>query len=84
MRRRNLVTSKPLVEQHHCWLCFCEKSEQYFIFLLQWLVMRFAAINLELIHAAVQTAKRDGVLVSLDLASFEVCCLISFFPLLAS
>lgn len=38
----------------------------------KWLVMRFAAINLELIHAAAQTAKRDGVLVSLDLASFEM------------
>lgn len=34
--------------------------------------MRFAAINFELIHAAVKIAKRDGLLVSLDLASFEV------------
>ncbi|KAH9604745.1 hypothetical protein KSS87_006070 [Heliosperma pusillum] len=39
---------------------------------LKWLVMRFAAINLELIHAAVRIAKRDGLLVSLDLASFEM------------
>ncbi|KAK9678412.1 hypothetical protein RND81_11G209600 [Saponaria officinalis] len=38
----------------------------------KWLVMRFAAINLELIHAAVKIAKRDGLLVSLDLASFEM------------
>ncbi|KNA16939.1 hypothetical protein SOVF_084640 isoform A [Spinacia oleracea] len=38
----------------------------------KWLVMRFAAINLELIHAAVRIAKRDGLLVSLDLASFEM------------
>ncbi|KAL2902046.1 hypothetical protein RDABS01_027128 [Bienertia sinuspersici] len=38
----------------------------------KWLVMRFAAINLELMHAAVTIAKRDGLLVSLDLASFEM------------
>lgn len=38
----------------------------------KWLVMRFAAINLELIHASVRIAKRDGLLVSLDLASFEM------------
>ncbi|XP_010679760.2 uncharacterized protein LOC104895055 isoform X2 [Beta vulgaris subsp. vulgaris] len=38
----------------------------------KWLVMRFAAINFELIHAAVKIAKRDGLLVSLDLASFEM------------
>lgn len=38
----------------------------------KWLVVRFAVINLELIHAAIRIAKRDGVLVSLDLASFEM------------
>ncbi|KAL6340614.1 hypothetical protein AAG906_010522 [Vitis piasezkii] len=33
---------------------------------------RYGIYNLEVIHAAVQMAKQEGVFVSLDLASFEV------------
>lgn len=39
---------------------------------LQWLAVRYAFNNLDLIHAAVGIAKKEGVLVSMDLASFEV------------
>lgn len=42
------------------------------LFILQWLVMRFGIFNIEVIRSAVQIAKQEGVLVSLDLASFEV------------
>lgn len=50
--------------------------------LLQWLVLRYAVLNLEVIQAAIRFAKQEGLSVSLDLASFEVylwrnkiCCL---------
>ncbi|XP_043711886.1 uncharacterized sugar kinase slr0537-like isoform X2 [Telopea speciosissima] len=39
---------------------------------LQWLVMRYAISNLEVIRAAIRIAKQVGVCVSLDLASFEM------------
>lgn len=45
------------------------------IFTFQWLVLRYAILNLEVIQAAIRLAKQEGLLVSLDLASFEV-----FFP----
>ncbi|KAL7207653.1 hypothetical protein ACSBR1_029574 [Camellia fascicularis] len=38
----------------------------------KWLVLRYAISNLEIIHAAIRIAKQEGVLVSLDLASFEM------------
>lgn len=38
----------------------------------QWLVLRYAILNLEVIQAAIALAKQEGLLVSLDLASFEV------------
>ncbi|XP_059636658.1 uncharacterized protein LOC132278790 [Cornus florida] len=38
----------------------------------KWLVMRYAAFNLELIHAAITIAKQEGIFISLDLASFEM------------
>jgi len=38
----------------------------------QWLVLRYAILNLEVIQAAILLAKQEGLLVSLDLASFEV------------
>lgn len=49
--------------------------------MLQWLVLRYAVQNLEVIHAAIMIAKQEGVSVSLDLASFEVmlCSRIIFF-----
>lgn len=43
-----------------------------FCLFLQWLVLRYAVLNLEVIRAAIQIAKQEGVFVSLDLASFEV------------
>ncbi|KAL2346314.1 hypothetical protein Fmac_000314 [Flemingia macrophylla] len=38
----------------------------------QWLVLRYAVLNLEVIQAAIHLAKQEGLLVSLDLASFEM------------
>ncbi|KAL8153942.1 hypothetical protein V2J09_011702 [Rumex salicifolius] len=38
----------------------------------KWLVMRYAIMNLDIIHAAIRAAKQEGVFVSLDLASFEM------------
>ncbi|KAL1810144.1 hypothetical protein DCAR_0729816 [Daucus carota subsp. sativus] len=38
----------------------------------KWLVLRYGIFNLEVIHAAVRIAKQEQVLVSLDLASFEM------------
>ncbi|KAL1353682.1 uncharacterized protein [Arachis hypogaea] len=38
----------------------------------KWLVMRYAILNLEVIKAAILLAKQEGLLVSLDLASFEM------------
>ncbi|KAF9686805.1 hypothetical protein SADUNF_Sadunf02G0028000 [Salix dunnii] len=38
----------------------------------KWLVLRFAVFNLEVIQAAIRTAKQEGLFVSLDLASFEM------------
>lgn len=40
--------------------------------LLQWLVLRYAVLNLEVIQEAIRFAKQEGLSVSLDLASFEV------------
>ncbi|KAG5068230.1 hypothetical protein JHK85_000607 [Glycine max] len=37
----------------------------------KWLVLRYAILNLEVIQAAILLAKQEGLLVSLDLASFE-------------
>ncbi|KAL4395284.1 hypothetical protein AHAS_Ahas02G0236600 [Arachis hypogaea] len=36
-----------------------------------WLVLRYAILNVEVIQAAISLAKQEGLLVSLDLASFE-------------
>lgn len=44
----------------------------FYVLCSQWLVMRYAISNLEIMHAAVQIAKQEGLLISLDLASFEV------------
>lgn len=41
--------------------------------LMQWLVVRYAQQNLEQIIEAIRIAKQEGLSVSLDLASFEVC-----------
>ncbi|EOY14805.1 PfkB-like carbohydrate kinase family protein isoform 3 [Theobroma cacao] len=38
----------------------------------KWLVLRYGIFNLEVIQAAIQFAKQEGVSVSLDLASFEI------------
>ncbi|KAG6438012.1 hypothetical protein SASPL_102945 [Salvia splendens] len=38
----------------------------------RWLVMRYGIFNIEVIQAAIRIAKQEGVLVSLDLASFEM------------
>ncbi|CAI8600004.1 unnamed protein product [Vicia faba] len=38
----------------------------------KWLVLRYAVLNLEVIQAAIDLAKQEGLLVSLDLASFEM------------
>ncbi|KAI4366361.1 hypothetical protein MLD38_022248 [Melastoma candidum] len=38
----------------------------------KWLVLRYAIFNLEVIKAAITIAKQEGLLVSLDLASFEM------------
>ncbi|KAL8244251.1 hypothetical protein R6Q59_010509 [Mikania micrantha] len=38
----------------------------------KWLVMRYSIYNLEVINAAIKIAKQEGVLISLDLASFEM------------
>lgn len=38
----------------------------------KWLVMRYAISNLEIMHAAIRIAKQEGLLISLDLASFEM------------
>ncbi|KAL5142717.1 ADP-dependent ribose-1-phosphate kinase [Glycine soja] len=38
----------------------------------RWLVLRYAILNLEVIKAAILLAKQEGLLVSLDLASFEM------------
>ncbi|XP_020219739.1 uncharacterized protein LOC109802744 [Cajanus cajan] len=38
----------------------------------KWLVLRYAVLNLEVIQAAIHLAKQEGLLVSLDLASFEM------------
>lgn len=48
-----------------------------YVFMLQWLVVRYSIYNLEVINAAIKIAKQEGLLISLDLASFEV----SSFPL---
>ncbi|KAL0438523.1 UNVERIFIED_CONTAM: 5-dehydro-2-deoxygluconokinase [Sesamum latifolium] len=39
---------------------------------IQWLVLRYAIFNIEVIQAAIKIAKQEGVSVSLDLASFEM------------
>ncbi|QCD98858.1 fructokinase [Vigna unguiculata] len=38
----------------------------------KWLVLRYAILNLEVIQEAILLAKQEGLLVSLDLASFEM------------
>ncbi|KAJ6998644.1 hypothetical protein D5086_011518 [Populus alba] len=38
----------------------------------KWLVLRYAIFNLDVIEAAIRIAKQEGLLVSLDLASFEM------------
>ncbi|KAK7409963.1 hypothetical protein VNO78_00394 [Psophocarpus tetragonolobus] len=38
----------------------------------KWLVLRYAILNLEVIQTAIHLAKQEGLLVSLDLASFEM------------
>nr|ABK94927.1 unknown [Populus trichocarpa] len=38
----------------------------------KWLVLRYAIFNLDVIQAAIRIAKQEGLLVSLDLASFEM------------
>ncbi|CAI9763735.1 unnamed protein product [Fraxinus pennsylvanica] len=38
----------------------------------KWLVLRYASLNLDVIHAAIKIAKEEGLSVSLDLASFEM------------
>ncbi|CAJ1972455.1 unnamed protein product [Sphenostylis stenocarpa] len=38
----------------------------------KWLVLRYAILNLEVIQAAILLAKQEGLLVSLDMASFEM------------
>ncbi|EPS57383.1 hypothetical protein M569_17435, partial [Genlisea aurea] len=38
----------------------------------KWLVMRYAILNMDVIQTAIKLAKQEGVLVSLDLASFEM------------
>ncbi|KAK7280673.1 hypothetical protein RJT34_25740 [Clitoria ternatea] len=38
----------------------------------KWLVLRYSILNLEVIQAAILLAKQEGLLVSLDLASFEM------------
>ncbi|XP_027094593.1 uncharacterized protein [Coffea arabica] len=38
----------------------------------KWLVVRYAIFNLDIIQAAIQMAKEEGLSVSLDLASFEM------------
>ncbi|KAL6331824.1 hypothetical protein AAG906_020168 [Vitis piasezkii] len=41
---------------------------------VKWLVMRYGIYNLEVIHAAIQMAKEEGVFVSLDLArDIDLC-----------
>lgn len=40
---------------------------------MQWLVVRYAQQNMEQITEAIRIAKQEGLSVSLDLASFEVC-----------
>jgi len=42
-------------------------------FFMQWLVVRYAQQNMEQIIEAIRIAKQEGLSVSLDLASFEVC-----------
>lgn len=51
------------------------------VLLLQWLVVRYAILNLDIIHEAIRIAKEEGLFVSLDLASFEVMCFCCFFLL---
>lgn len=41
--------------------------------LMQWLILRYAFLNLDQINTAIRIAKQEGVFVSMDLASFEVC-----------
>ncbi|KAK4390700.1 5-dehydro-2-deoxygluconokinase [Sesamum angolense] len=43
-----------------------------FLLRVQWLVLRYAIFNIEVIQAAIKIAKQEGVSVSLDLASFEM------------
>ncbi|XP_028773969.1 uncharacterized protein LOC114731011 [Neltuma alba] len=52
----------------------------------KWLVMRYAKLNLEVIQAAIHLAKQEGLLVSLDLASFEMVrnCKLPLLKLLES
>ncbi|XP_052201853.1 uncharacterized protein LOC127807789 isoform X2 [Diospyros lotus] len=38
----------------------------------KWLVLRYAIANIEIIQAAIRIAKEEGILISLDLASFEM------------
>ncbi|XP_019156527.1 PREDICTED: uncharacterized protein LOC109153168 isoform X2 [Ipomoea nil] len=38
----------------------------------KWLVLRYAILNFDVINAAVQIAKQEGLCISLDLASFEM------------
>ncbi|GAB2267679.1 hypothetical protein Dimus_002662 [Dionaea muscipula] len=38
----------------------------------KWLILRYAVLNLEVIRAAIRIAKQEQVLISLDLASFEM------------
>nr|GEV81170.1 uncharacterized sugar kinase slr0537-like [Tanacetum cinerariifolium] len=38
----------------------------------KWLVVRYSIYNLEVINAAIKIAKQEGLLISLDLASFEM------------
>ncbi|BBG94902.1 pfkB-like carbohydrate kinase family protein [Prunus dulcis] len=39
---------------------------------MDWLLLRYGIINLEVIQAAIRIAKQEGLFVSMDLASFEM------------
>jgi len=47
---------------------------------MQWLIVRYAQQNMEQIIEAIRIAKQEGLSVSLDLASFEVCMHLYYWP----
>jgi EAL domain-containing protein (putative c-di-GMP-specific phosphodiesterase class I) len=62
-----------LLRKKHSEHIFVKSEFSLPFILMQWLIVRYAQQNMEQIIEAIRIAKQEGLSVSLDLASFEVC-----------